>query len=822
MADGHDDIVRYEENYIRDVIFYIADDGSDVDDDADVATATTTRGRETQVPGDQGDQGDQTEQTATVGTNRNVIKEDKEKGKTGGSATVVDGGDGGSEKEGVCRCEHECRCGLRPNDGVTVSGGQGMGDTAELNAERVQDGGRAHDDDDRGASGSETTTTTGTTQLTEKEVMEIFEERERRFTEEILSPRCLSPTADTAAYQQPRFRSKTRSRSRSPCTPCYGGVGLEHLDNLVRLLEQLTELKAQNRSLRKKCHYLENTKSLLQVHNVMLKDHGHTSGSPKVRGRSRSTKHSVSRSKVLQHQHVSDGGLLGHYVSDSSDEEDREQTRTKPNKLTQRSQSVGSINVDLVDIDLTLGTTHTSLIHHHHHQRHRISKRSDKHSKDFNRFESMFSKSKISSKWERVKKVFSGKPEASSKSPEPATISAEQLVRANSKYCKPPSSLPQMIPGAFADPGAMLERHMRASTSPTSPTLEPSSPVSVESEPVIPSVIADDQDISEQMLVAGGVDSVVDVDGGSSSCGGGTSPAATSVDDIDFRLLPPPSPSPSSTSSKPPASPPIMADTEQHQQQQQQKSSNFLTVKQTSLRRRQSSPTLCLSDDSDAASAEIRGDSLELPRSPHMKRSSSFKVTKSSETFTDVSDDSSTKSGAAGSKGAAGEGSRKYHSHRSAWGRVKDIIHTRKDSLKRKNKRSNSAGDMLPDAGAGGGSSGAGDGLYDYCSKSDVEEATYDRPDADDVSPRLSRKGSGRSASHHHHPTPSPCASPTPRRAGSSPPSSRVATKKPDSLKSPSGSPPPAPPPAGIPANRGSTSPGPLDVSALMGKSEHT
>ena len=37
-------------------------------------------------------------------------------------------------------------------------------------------------------------------------------------------------------------------------------------------------------------------------------------------------------------------------------------------------------------------------------------------------------------------------------------------------------------------------------------------------------------------------------------------------------------------------------------------------------------------------------------------------------------------------------------SNRTAWGRVKDIIHTRKDSLKVKNKRSNSAGDMLPDA----------------------------------------------------------------------------------------------------------------------------
>ncbi len=41
---------------------------------------------------------------------------------------------------------------------------------------------------------------------------------------------------------------------------------------------------------------------------------------------------------------------------------------------------------------------------------------------------------------------------------------------------------------------------------------------------------------------------------------------------------------------------------------------------------------------------------------------------------------------------------RKTHTGRTAWGRVKDIIHTRKDSLKKKNKRSNSTGDALPSA----------------------------------------------------------------------------------------------------------------------------
>ena len=41
--------------------------------------------------------------------------------------------------------------------------------------------------------------------------------------------------------------------------------GLEHLDNLVRLMEQLGSLKDENSRLRQRCHYLESTKVLLQA-----------------------------------------------------------------------------------------------------------------------------------------------------------------------------------------------------------------------------------------------------------------------------------------------------------------------------------------------------------------------------------------------------------------------------------------------------------------------------------------------------------------------------------------------------------------------------
>ena len=50
--------------------------------------------------------------------------------------------------------------------------------------------------------------------------------------------------------------------------------------------------------------------------------------------------------------------------------------------------------------------------------------------RDKRRLETVFSRSTITSKWNRVKKVFSGKPELNTKS-ETTSVTAEQLVRAN-------------------------------------------------------------------------------------------------------------------------------------------------------------------------------------------------------------------------------------------------------------------------------------------------------------------------------------------------------------------------------------------------------
>ena len=61
-------------------------------------------------------------------------------------------------------------------------------------------------------------------------------------------------------------RSSSKSKPRTP-SPSAGrqSLGLDHLDNLVRLMEQLRNLRDENLKLKHKCEYLESTKTLLQA-----------------------------------------------------------------------------------------------------------------------------------------------------------------------------------------------------------------------------------------------------------------------------------------------------------------------------------------------------------------------------------------------------------------------------------------------------------------------------------------------------------------------------------------------------------------------------
>uniref|UniRef100_A0A0B7ARW5 Uncharacterized protein n=1 Tax=Arion vulgaris TaxID=1028688 RepID=A0A0B7ARW5_9EUPU len=80
------------------------------------------------------------------------------------------------------------------------------------------------------------------------DIMQFFQEQEKSLQERFLS-----------------LPKKSQQKQRSPSPKLQHAAGLEHLDNLIRLMEQLTSLKDENSRLRKRCDYLESTKILLQA-----------------------------------------------------------------------------------------------------------------------------------------------------------------------------------------------------------------------------------------------------------------------------------------------------------------------------------------------------------------------------------------------------------------------------------------------------------------------------------------------------------------------------------------------------------------------------
>lgn len=80
-------------------------------------------------------------------------------------------------------------------------------------------------------------------------IMEFFEEQEKSFQEQVRTLPKIKPKSSTLTTISPLRQS----------------VGLDHLDNLVKLMEQLTNLRDENSQLKKRCEYLESTKFLLEV-----------------------------------------------------------------------------------------------------------------------------------------------------------------------------------------------------------------------------------------------------------------------------------------------------------------------------------------------------------------------------------------------------------------------------------------------------------------------------------------------------------------------------------------------------------------------------
>ncbi|XP_060068649.1 uncharacterized protein LOC132548771 isoform X2 [Ylistrum balloti] len=129
-----------------------------------------------------------------------------------------------------------------------------------------------------------------------------------------------------------------KPRSPSP-SPVRQSVGLDHLDNLVRLMEQLSSLKDENSKLKRKCAYLESTKSILEVKTALEQeimtqtDYSYTKSEQTSYG-----KHKVSRPRL------SSAEDMCFFDLDQAASESYSSKRSK-HVSHKRSRSTGSLDI---------------------------------------------------------------------------------------------------------------------------------------------------------------------------------------------------------------------------------------------------------------------------------------------------------------------------------------------------------------------------------------------------------------------------------------------------------------------------------------------
>lgn len=92
------------------------------------------------------------------------------------------------------------------------------------------------------------------------QALEFFEDKDLSL-DGVTSTLLVVPTTHSSTPKGPRSPSPSSLHAR---------VGLSHLDNLIKLMEQLSTLRDENLRLRKKCDYLETTKKLLQARSEMM------------------------------------------------------------------------------------------------------------------------------------------------------------------------------------------------------------------------------------------------------------------------------------------------------------------------------------------------------------------------------------------------------------------------------------------------------------------------------------------------------------------------------------------------------------------------
>ncbi|XP_070185461.1 pneumococcal serine-rich repeat protein-like isoform X2 [Littorina saxatilis] len=239
-----------------------------------------------------------------------------------------------------------------------------------------------------------------TTREEASNVIEFFEEQDHSFDETSQPTLLVVPSP----HQSGSFHHRS-PRSPSPSS-LHASVGLNHLDNLIRLMEQLSNLKDENVKLKKKCDYLETTKNLLKARSELMS----TSDSSAASGFQSlpASKHHKGHHHHHHHHHRhGDGDRTREprggrprlssaedvqYIEISESASDQRPKRPK-GAMHKRSFSTGSLEVEILDETSTADGRAMGL----------TKSKSGK---------SVFSKSpkqkSKSSKWARVKKVLTG------------------------------------------------------------------------------------------------------------------------------------------------------------------------------------------------------------------------------------------------------------------------------------------------------------------------------------------------------------------------------------------------------------------------------
>ncbi|ELT99921.1 hypothetical protein CAPTEDRAFT_225549 [Capitella teleta] len=328
-------------------------------------------------------------------------------------------------------------------------------------------------------------------------VMEKFEAQEQDFRGMFLTADILERSTQEENFLMPPAATRSRSHSGS-VTPTRSVGGVDHLDNLVRLMEQLSKLRENNLQLQKKVSYLEDTKTLLMM-RAQLAEGRHGRSTLDLADPQGFFHHQHTRAKsIISKQHTKIMQYLGttspkpHQVLDKTVSDIGEahkaelevpETTRDPRKKLQKSRSMSVGSIEMVDMDLQGSVLDLD-----------TAKRRTSPSKSlvFKRGEFKASK-KLQEKWERVKKVFGSRPEG-----QLGSITAEEIVKVNSKSTRRPPSLSHMC---SLDGSAQMDRlkpddRVLSKSNPQLAEQQPHTPSSTQSEPpsVGPHACSDDED----------------------------------------------------------------------------------------------------------------------------------------------------------------------------------------------------------------------------------------------------------------------------------------------------------------------------------------